>query len=174
MLQFYGVTNSSTKHTMGRIKTRYFIPFVCNIFIFLFVYTALSKLQQFHQFEAVLQKSPLLQSSSEAIAWILPTTELLVAALLFIPNTRRIGFYSSAALMIIFTVYISYMIVFTPHLPCSCGGVIKQMSWKQHLLFNLALTALSLFAIVIDSKHPLPGKQVTDPARPNTVDQLHS
>lgn len=158
---------------MGLIKTKYFMPLVCNIFIFVFVYTALSKLQQFHQFEAVLQKSPLLQSWSEALAWILPTTELLIAGLLFIPNTRRIGLYSSAALMIIFTAYIGYMILFTPHLPCSCGGVIKQMSWEQHLLFNLGLTVLSLVAIVIDSKHPFPRKQLTSPARPDAVDQLH-
>jgi hypothetical protein len=49
--------------------------------------------------------------------------------------------------MFLFTIYVGLMISFAPHLPCSCGGVIKQMSWKQHLTFNTFFTALALFGI---------------------------
>lgn len=149
---------------MAWIKTQYVLQFICNIFIFLFVYTALSKLHEFNLFKSVLQKSPLIGAKSETVAVLLPAFELLVASLLFIPKTRRMGLYSTSILMSIFTIYIGYMILFTPHLPCSCGGVIKQMTWKQHLIFNLVLTSVSVLAIVMDSKYPSPRKQTTNPS----------
>jgi hypothetical protein len=147
---------------MGWIKKQY-VLLVCNIFIFLFVYTALSKLHEFNLFKSVLQKSPLIGTKSEIVAVLLPAIEILFASFLFIPKTRKMGLYSTSILMSIFTIYIGYMILFTPHLPCSCGGVLKQMTWKQHLIFNLVFTAVSLLAIVMDSKYPSPGKQTTNP-----------
>jgi len=144
---------------MNSVRTPFILQLICSVFIFLFAYTALSKLQQYHQFVSVLLKSPLIGSISEAVAWIIPTIELIIAGLLFFPRTRRPGLYGSSLLMIVFTVYLGYMILFTPHLPCTCGGVIQKMTWKQHLLFNLALTAISLSGIIIDSKHPYPRKQ---------------
>jgi putative oxidoreductase len=32
-------------------------------------------------------------------------------------------------------------------LPCSCGGVISSMSWKQHLVFNVHCIAINIVAI---------------------------
>jgi hypothetical protein len=144
---------------MSWIKKPFILQFIGSAFIFLFVYTALSKLHEFNQFKTVLEKSPLIGQESKTIAWVLPTVELLAAGFLFIPKTRRIGFYSACILMIIFTTYVGYMIFSSTHLPCSCGGVIKQMSWRQHLLFNITFTALGLFAIVIDSKYSNPSKR---------------
>ena len=70
-------------------------------------------------------------------------TELLVAAGLFIPVTRKAALLGALILMGLFTIYIGYMILFTPHLPCSCGGVLKQMSWRQHFVFNIVFTLLA-------------------------------
>jgi hypothetical protein len=49
--------------------------------------------------------------------------------------------------MCIFTVYIGCMLLFAPDLPCSCGGIIRQLSWKQHLLLNLFLLVLAGIAV---------------------------
>jgi hypothetical protein len=35
------------------------------------------------------------------------------------------------------------MLLFTPKLPCSCGGVLKNLSWKEHLMFNFCFTAIA-------------------------------
>ena len=86
------------------------------------------------------------------MAWAVPLTELAVAGLLFFVSTRGLGLKASFVLMILFTLYIGYMLVFTPHLPCSCGGVIKQLSWKEHLVFNIALTGLAALGIVLVKK----------------------
>lgn len=140
-------------------NTSFLLQLTCSLFILLFVYTALSKFHEFNSFKVVLGKSPFIKNKNEILAWCLPIVELIVAGLLFFPTTRRLGLYSSLVLMITFTLYIGYMIAFTPHLPCSCGGVIKQMSWKQHLLFNIFFTALAFIGIVIDSRYTEPVKQ---------------
>lgn len=140
-------------------KINTYLQLICALFIFLFCYTALSKLEDFDRFRFVLSKSPFIGSYSNIIAAVLPTLELVVAVLLFIPRTKRWGLYSFLFLMTVFTIYIGYMILFTPHLPCSCGGVVKDMTWKQHLVFNLFFIVLALFGIVIDRQNPEPRQQ---------------
>jgi putative oxidoreductase len=127
------------------------------LFIFLFTYTALSKFLDFASFKNVLHNSPLIGSLSVFIAWALPIAELLVAAGLFFPRTKLIGMWSSLLLMTVFTIYITYMILFTPHLPCSCGGVLRQLSWRQHLWFNLFFTALAVISIGLTKQNTSPG-----------------
>jgi putative oxidoreductase len=51
--------------------------------------------------------------------------------------------------MLLFTFYILYMLLFEKHLPCSCGGVLKEMTWKQHLVFNLFFTAIAFTGLKI-------------------------
>ena len=117
------------------------------LFILLFLYTALSKLSEIAVFRLVLRSSPLISGYANIISILIPVSEILVSVLLFIPGTRRWGLYASFVLMLVFTLYLAYMITSTPELPCSCGGVIGKMSWKQHLLFNIAFTLLALAGI---------------------------
>jgi hypothetical protein len=117
------------------------------LFILLFLYTALSKLSEIALFRLVLRSSPLISGYANLVSILIPASEILVSLLLFIPGTRRWGLYASFLLMLIFTLYLVYMISFTTALPCSCGGVISQLSWKQHLVFNIAFTLLSFAGI---------------------------
>lgn len=117
------------------------------LFILLFLYTALSKLSEIALFRLVLRSSPLISGYANLVSILIPASEILVSLLLFIPGTRRWGLYASFLLMLIFTLYLVYMISFTTALPCSCGGVISQLSWKQHLVFNVAFTLLSFAGI---------------------------
>lgn len=118
------------------------IEIISALLILLFVYTGISKLNDQDNFQAVLSQSPLIGSRANFLSWYLPIIELLTALLVFLPFTRKLGLKISLILMCLFTGYISYMILFTPHLPCSCGGVLKQMTWTQHLLFNICFTVL--------------------------------
>lgn len=127
---------------------------ICVLLIVLFVYTSLNKLYGLEQFRAVLLQSPLLSTRSRFFSLSIPITELFISLLLFFPQTRLWGFYGAFALMLLFTLYITYMLNYTPHLPCSCGGVLKQLSWKQHLVFNVVFTLLSLTGILLQKKRP--------------------
>lgn len=117
------------------------------LFILLFLYTALSKLSEIALFRLVLRSSPLISDYANLVSILIPVSEILVSLLLFIPGTRRRGLYAAFLLMLIFTLYLAYMLSFTEQLPCSCGGVISRLSWKQHLVFNIAFTLLAIAGI---------------------------
>lgn len=143
--------NLVIKHK-GLISRQTIIGCIAATFILLFTYTAFIKLLDLGTFRWVLSKSPLLKPIAAFIAISIPVIELLIVLLLFVPSARIAGLYGAFLLMLLFTVYIAYMLLFTPHLPCSCGGVLKHMGWKQHLLFNFLFTVLAAAAIHLQKK----------------------
>ena len=130
-----------------KLTRTFAIHFIASLFIFLFTYTAFSKFLDFDNFTKVLGSSPLLTYAVRWLASILLIIELGTAVLLFFPNTRVAGLYASLSLICLFTLYIAGMLLFAPNLPCSCGGVIERLSWKQHLVLNSFLLIAAAFAI---------------------------
>ena len=122
---------------------------ICGLLIVLFVYAAVSKLADRQHFVAVMSQMLFIKKMAPFISFILPLTELTVSALLLTPQTRLRGLYASLGLMILFTVYIGYVIVFAEHLPCVCGGILKELNWSQHFIFNLLVIGLSAIGIKI-------------------------
>ncbi|HEY4147964.1 MAG TPA: MauE/DoxX family redox-associated membrane protein [Chitinophagaceae bacterium] len=125
------------------------------LLILLFVYAAASKLLDLRHFRGVLSVSPLLKHTAYAVSIGIPLVEIGLAGLLFMPRTRAAGFLGSAVLLAVFTGYIAYMLAFTPALPCSCGGVLKALSWKQHLLFNIAFIVIAALGWILSDNHQL-------------------
>lgn len=142
------ITTAKTKQV---VSSQRFKEIVAANFILLFVYTGVTKLIEHDKFSTALFKSPLLHSYYNVVAFSIPIMELLTAGFLFTPGTRRFGLVLSLLLMTVFTIYIAYMIAFTPHLPCSCGGIISSLSWKAHLILDTILTLLAASA-VFDNK----------------------
>lgn len=112
------------------------VEIISVLFIILFLYTGISKLMEYSVFKEQIAESPILQPVAPFIAWSLPLTEFLVSLLLIIPRWRLKGLYASLMLMIAFTLYIGAVMSFSKELPCSCGGIISQLSWNGHLVFN--------------------------------------
>lgn len=124
-----------------------------SLLVLLFGYTAISKIFSAAAFSAVLQQ--VMPKPGAAVAvFLIPTLEAVVVLLLLFPQTRMAGLRASAALLGVFTLYLLYMLLFLPRLPCSCGGVVGALSWKQHVLFNLAFLGLSLFAMRREERLP--------------------
>lgn len=123
------------------------------LFIVLFVYTAMSKLEDFEKFRIQIGQSPILTSIGSLIVWIIPIGELLVALMLLTHRWRPLAFYLCFILMTLFTTYIVLILNFSPFVPCSCGGVLSTMGWKSHLIFNLVFMAFALVGILISSSH---------------------
>ncbi|HWI90104.1 MAG TPA: MauE/DoxX family redox-associated membrane protein [Flavisolibacter sp.] len=134
------------------MKRNLTLDLISAVFIFLFIYTALSKLLSFSSFKYTLHQLPLIGFFGTVIAVLLPLSELLVAVLLFIPLTRRTGMWASLMLMLVFTLYIACAIMLGSGLPCSCGGVFQSLTWQQHLWVNLLLIFLALIAVRIQTK----------------------
>ena len=130
----------------------FFIQTTCYLYVLLFVYTAISKLLDFENFQVQLAQSPLLSAYAGLIAPAVISTELLIVLLLSFKATRLIGMYGSFYLMIAFTVYIYLILNYSDFVPCSCGGIIEQLSWREHLVFNITFASLALYAIVLAEK----------------------
>lgn len=123
------------------------IEAISSLFVLLFVYTALSKLTDYDFFVAQLYTHTGISKYASTIAWLIPALELSISALLLFQRTRLTGLYSSLLLMTGFTIYLLYMLRFGDNLPCSCGGVIRYMTWRQHVGFNLFFILIAILGI---------------------------
>lgn len=124
-------------------KSNAVIMIICTLIITLFVYTASSKLLDFYNFHFGLTESPFIAPFADILAWAIPGSELLIALMLVIPKTRLAGLYASGILMSLFTIYIAIMLLSDSDIPCSCGGVVEELSWGAHIVFNSAFVILS-------------------------------
>jgi putative oxidoreductase len=122
------------------------------IYLLVFLYTGINKLWFHQEFQATLSRSDILSTHAIVLSWAIPIIEIVISILLFAPPTRKSGVIASLALMTVFTIYIGYMMLFTPDLPCSCGGIISALSWPQHLFLNIFLVLLGLISILPPSR----------------------
>ena len=125
---------------------------VALLLVVLFLYTGISKLMDYSVFKEQIAESPILAPIAPFIAWALPLVEFAVAVALFIPAWRLWGLYASSVLMLLFTGYIAALLSFSEELPCSCGGILQEMSWQQHLVFNITFTVLSIVSALLEKK----------------------
>ncbi|WP_298738888.1 MauE/DoxX family redox-associated membrane protein [uncultured Chitinophaga sp.] len=125
---------------------------VALLLVVLFLYTGISKLMDYTVFKEQIAVSPILAPIAPFVAWALPLVEFAVAIALFIPAWRLWGLYASSVLMLLFTVYIAAILSFSTELPCSCGGILQEMSWQQHLVFNITFTILAVVSAILEKK----------------------
>ena len=137
------------------MKQKVTIEIISFLLILLFVYAAFSKLLEYDSFKIQLVNSPFLKPVSGIIVWLVPAIELIIAVMLTVTYTRKKGLYVSFILLLIFTLYIAGMLLSGINLPCSCGGILQQLTWKQHLLFNLFFIILAFVGIVMERKEKL-------------------
>ena len=128
-------------------RTKILTEIIAALFILLFLYTALSKLSDMNRMELTIAKSPVIADKAKLVAWSVPIVEIIVSALLFIPRFRYYGLIASFTLMLLFTIYVGGILAFAERLPCACGGVISEMSWSGHLIFNIAFSLIALLGV---------------------------
>lgn len=116
---------------------------LASLFIFLFLYTAASKLLAIASFQRTLERSPLIGAGSQLVSWIVPGVEVVLSVLLFLPASRRMALLLTLLLLTGFTLYIGYMLLFSSELPCACGGVLPSLDGTEHLWFNIFLVVLA-------------------------------
>lgn len=123
---------------------RYIVLFdVARLFlIMLFTYTGISKLWGHQLFLDQLLHNHFMQNWAGFISIFIPVIEIITVLALLFSKTLIIGWWASTILISLFSIYISMMLLLAPQLPCSCGGIIAALSWKQHLLVNITLAIL--------------------------------
>jgi hypothetical protein len=140
------------KITQINIKKRSVLTdLLCTFFILLFIYAALAKVLDFEKFRVELGKSPVLNAFAFPVSILIPLLEVIIAIMLAIRRFQYFGLYLAFSLMVMFSAYIIVILKFSSYIPCSCGGILQSMSWKQHLFFNVGFVLLGAVAILI---HP--------------------
>ena len=134
------------------MKKSILVDIISYFFILLFIYTGVAKFSEIATFREQMASSPLLGSLANILVWALPIGELILAVGLFVPRTNLLALYATLALMSLFTIYVTVIFFIDNHLSCSCGGIIEELSPRQHILFNCACVILALLGIVIRRK----------------------
>lgn len=129
----------------------FIVEVICFLFILLLFYAAGSKVLDTQKFSAQIGQSPLLEHMAGFVAWFIPLVEILTCILLAIPKYRLLGLYSALGLMAMFSAYIIAILNFSTKIPCSCGGVLEIMGWKEHLVFNLVFVTLAAIGVWLQS-----------------------
>ena len=129
--------------------------FIRYAFIILLFYAAVTKFIEYPQFYNDLLNSPIFGNEKVAvfISWFIPIIELATAGILLSPKYRNVGMYLASGLILLFTVYIIWILEFSENIPCSCGGIINNLSWQEHLIFNACFLLLGLLGIYLQVKN---------------------
>lgn len=136
---------------MGRIKFDHqtIVKSIALIYVLLFTYAATSKLFDMERFRGQLGRFPFISDYADLLAWGIPIMELLVVILYMFPKYILTALYASVGLMVAFTVYIGWVLQFSAYVPCACGGVLSQMGWTEHLVFNIVFVLLAITGIYL-------------------------
>ena len=119
------------------------------LYAFLFTYAAVSKFLDFENFRVQLGQSPLLSAFAPWLSWAVPIAEIIFALMVLIEKTRTIGLYCCFFLMMMFSAYIFIILHYSESIPCSCGGILEELGWVEHLWFNIGFVTLSVIAILL-------------------------
>ncbi|OOG75430.1 MauE/DoxX family redox-associated membrane protein [Flavobacterium sp. A45] len=137
--------------------------FICYLYILLFTYAAVSKILDFENFQVQLGQSPLLSAFAAYISYLVPIIELLIVILFVFPRFRFVALFASFNMMLLFTAYIFIILNFSSFIPCSCGGILEKLGWKEHLLFNIVFIILAILGMLILSKSVPKGCIISKP-----------
>ncbi|MEO8583413.1 MAG: MauE/DoxX family redox-associated membrane protein [Flavitalea sp.] len=127
-----------------------------SLLVLMYTYAAISKLLMYNAFRFEFLGHVLIRNYTGIIAWTFPVSELPIVCLIIMSGTHQISLRSDIGLLIFFTLYIIWMFRFYSSAPCSCGGVLSEMSWKPRLLFNLFFIGIGLTPLMY-SREPNAG-----------------
>jgi putative oxidoreductase len=138
------------------MKRKLVVELISFLLMLIFLYAAFSKWFAFKTFRDEINNQPYPNWLTPWIIYSIPPLEVLITLALMFERTRKVGLYASLILMSVFSMYtIAVMLNFFAYVPCSCGGIIKDLawiknlSWNQHLLLNLFMVAISIVGIVL-------------------------
>ncbi|RVT99736.1 hypothetical protein EOD41_14930 [Mucilaginibacter limnophilus] len=137
----------------GLANFRWITPVARFLLIILWVYAVAAKMRDFQRYAYEMQQQVFSAKLATFLAYALPLAELLAVIMLIAESTVFAGLALSAMLLLAFTGYSAAVLLhWFPKIPCPCGGLISELSWLQHLLFNLSFLLLTLISILTIAK----------------------
>lgn len=131
------------------------IEIICCLLIILFLYASVTKLLNPYALRHDMLNQPFPRWFSRQLIWAVPSLEIVLVVLLVFEATRKWGLWATLVVLLLFTIYAALILLhFFSYVPCGCGGVIRNLTWPQHLVFNLFFTGITAVAILLRRKAP--------------------
>ena len=134
---------------LNKVYKKVIVEGLSIMFILLFTYAAVNKLQELETFQTQLAQFPFISEYADGLVWVVPGMLITVSIFFFFEKMKLIAFYSSFLMILFFTLYIIAVLNFAESIPCSCAGVFSSWSWTEHLYFNIGVLLLALVGIVL-------------------------
>jgi hypothetical protein len=135
------------------MKKEQIVNLISSLLVFLFLYASLSKFADFQTFRYDMNNQPFPKWLSGILVWAVPIVEVLLSVMLIMNKPRLYGLYGSLVIMSLFTIYTTLVLFkFFDKVPCSCGGIIKKLTWTQHSILNLFFVLISIIGIILLKK----------------------
>ena len=132
------------------MKRKMIVEVIAFLLMLLFLFASVSKWLAFKTFIGDINNQPFPNWLTPWITNLLPPIEVLIVLALMFEKTRTAGFYASLILMSAFSIYSAAVLLkFFDYIPCSCGGIIKILSWRDNLILNLFFVAISIVGILL-------------------------
>jgi len=130
------------------IRRQRLIVAITIVLMAMWIPVVIDKWAYFELFASGMMNQPMSGQFNRFLVYLLPVLESLTVLLLIMGRTRTLGMLFSLVLMFLFTGYVGLALIGVwEKLPCSCGSVIKTLSWKQHFIFNLSFLILSAYGL---------------------------
>ncbi|UOE50907.1 hypothetical protein MTO98_07425 [Mucilaginibacter sp. SMC90] len=130
------------------MKKELIYELITGLLVLLFLYTGLSKLLDFKNFEISMLFQHLPAWLTIPMTYALPLLEIAVAALMIPDKSRLTGIYAFLIMMTAFTLYVGAALLHLfPRAPCACGGMLKSLGWGQHFILNLLFIVFAVISI---------------------------
>jgi uncharacterized membrane protein YagU involved in acid resistance len=101
---------------------------ICALLIFLFLYAAIGKFIDFTRFIHEINNQPLPNAWTPFLVRFIPSIEIAISLAVLFERTQLIGFYTSALMMLTFTIYATIILMHLfSFVPYACGGVIRNL-----------------------------------------------
>jgi len=143
------------------MKRKIIIEIISSLLILLFLYASVSKWLAFKLFIGEMNNQPFPNWLTPYLVWSIPFIEVIIAIGLIFEKTRIPALYASLVLMGAFTIYTVVILLHAfKYIPCSCGGVIRRLTWPQHLFFNLFFVGISLLGIFLKKRESVHAVEV--------------
>lgn len=143
------------RKTISPKQREILIILISVIFVMLFVFVSVDKWKHFSTFQKNMHNQPINGSLASFLVNTLPATEFITAILFFFSRTRRFALWLSTILMAVFTGYVALVIANQlEYIPCSCAGILQNLSWKSHLLLNIGLLLAGILGLVLYYRKP--------------------
>lgn len=132
------------------------LEIICFLLIALLLYAGVSRLLEIKTFTDDINNQPFPNQLTPLFVYGIPAWQLLTAIALMFEKTRLVGFGSALAIMLLYATYNTLILAnYFGRVPCTCGGMIRHMDWRTHLIFSLFFAGISLAGILLKRKHAL-------------------